>query len=77
MYSKNRISATGAIENQSDEALRRIEMTQESVGFSTDLLRKSHYYGQNFRSFSLNSYSYSPQTIENSASNWLSLATIA
>jgi hypothetical protein len=29
------------------------------------------------RSFSLNSYGYSPQTIEKSASNRLSLATIA
>jgi hypothetical protein len=32
-------------------------------------------FGQIFRSFSLNSYGYSPQTIEKSASNWLSLAS--
>ncbi len=34
-------------------------------------------FGQIFRSFSSNSYSYSPQTIEKSASNHLSLAMIA
>jgi tungstate transport system substrate-binding protein len=34
-------------------------------------------FGQIFRSFLLNSYGYSPQTIEKSASNCLSLATIA
>jgi hypothetical protein len=34
-------------------------------------------FGQISRSFSLNSYSYSPQTIGKSASNRLSLATIA
>jgi hypothetical protein len=34
-------------------------------------------FGQISRSFSLNSYGYSPQTIEKSASNRLSLATIA
>jgi hypothetical protein len=34
-------------------------------------------FGRIFRSFSLNSYGYSPQTIEKSASNRLSLVTIA
>jgi hypothetical protein len=34
-------------------------------------------FGQISRSFSLNSYGYSPQTIEKSASNRLSLATLA
>jgi hypothetical protein len=34
-------------------------------------------FGQIFRSLSLNSYGYSPQTIEKSASNRISLATIA
>jgi len=76
MYSKNRIWATVARKSQFNKALRGIELTEEPVGLSNDLLRKSHF-GQNIRSFSLNSYGYSPQTIENSVSNWLPLAMIA
>jgi hypothetical protein len=56
------------------EALRNVPRSLSDLGL---IYCGKAGFGQIFRSFSLNSYGYSPQTIEKSASNRLSLATIA
>jgi hypothetical protein len=77
---RNRVSVNGAEFYQNSTPTPEQQQNTELARSLSDLgliYCGKAGFGQISRSFSLNSYGYSPQTIEKSASNRLSLPTIA